>query len=241
MPIYLHMETRILLYKLLLTQSVKTWHLKVKNYTCWKNEAFIFSVNTMPWKLRYFNQHTLVQAPTPLKAISLKLIPLIFLIPDNYYAIILHPIFRNNYFNHLWNQSFGLYIRYAKIVIPGSDALCFTAAFLKSTWFNLIRLFSHTLKLKSWWEKKKTKNMPIAQLLKFLHVNSLNLSTCTKSQVIWHQREVLHYNQRGMKNPLPHSNKKAYFLTGISAPKTFLFQWLFSRRNSLFLCKSGSL
>lgn len=35
--IYLHMETRILFYKLLLTQSVKIWHLKVKNYTYQKN------------------------------------------------------------------------------------------------------------------------------------------------------------------------------------------------------------
>lgn len=33
--IYLHMETRILLYKLLLTQKI--WHLKVKNYTYQKN------------------------------------------------------------------------------------------------------------------------------------------------------------------------------------------------------------
>lgn len=35
--IYLHVETRILFYKLLLTQSVKIWHLKVKNYTYQKN------------------------------------------------------------------------------------------------------------------------------------------------------------------------------------------------------------
>lgn len=39
--IYLHMETRILLYKLLLTQSVKIWHLKVKNYTYQKNEIYL--------------------------------------------------------------------------------------------------------------------------------------------------------------------------------------------------------
>lgn len=34
-----HMEACILLYKLLLTQSVKTWHLKVRNHTHWKNEV----------------------------------------------------------------------------------------------------------------------------------------------------------------------------------------------------------
>ena len=76
--------------------------------------------------------------------------------------------------------------------------------------------------------------MPIAQLLKFLHVNSLNLSTCTKSQVIWHQREVLHYNQRGMKNPLPtatiqpifsleYRHQKHSYSSGSSAEGTVFF------------------
>lgn len=61
MPIYLHMETRTLLYKPLLTQSVKTWHLKVKNYTYQKNEVSLSSVNTTPWKPKYLSQNILVQ------------------------------------------------------------------------------------------------------------------------------------------------------------------------------------
>lgn len=54
--IYLHMETRILLYKLLLTQSVKIWQWKITHI---KRIKSTFRINTTPQKPEYSNQHVL--------------------------------------------------------------------------------------------------------------------------------------------------------------------------------------